>query len=494
MIANNSDSAGFHGGGLSFFGKAEVRESIVTGNTSLLGGGGIYAWGDLLVTASTVSENSGGNEGGGILVKSGNAVISDSTISGNVTSHFGGGIWSQAPITIRNSLVTSNSTRVGGGGLSLDHDAIIITSTITNNSSGGGGGVYSRGPLLLKNSVVSNNVARFEGGGMYSRIGQQSTLIVSGSTISGNSAMNDGGGIATRVGNTASFFIKHSTITNNIADSDDQGFGSGGGIFVSKGSVSLVHSIVAGNIDNSGTAPNLSGIFNSTYSLVGQGAEFLGPLQDNGGPTPTHALLPGSPAIDAGNPNLMQGDAGLPEFDQRGAPFARVAGSRIDIGAFEFQSPSGDLSADFDRDGDTDGFDFLTWQRGFAIAIGADPSVGDSTFNGTVDVNDLAVWEQKYGESLARASSSPPIDLALSANVLDIAERPVRARYVPLRRNDWVEADAHREQRATPTRKSSRLATSDDASDSLENQRQDSASDVDAFDLALDEVFAGYGG
>jgi hypothetical protein len=59
----------------------------------------------------------------------------------------------------------------------------------------------------------------------------------------------------------------------------------------------------------------------------------LGPLQDNGGPTFTHALLPGSPAIDAGDPSF----APPPSFDQRGPGFDRVSGSRIDIGSFEVQ-------------------------------------------------------------------------------------------------------------------------------------------------------------
>jgi len=59
----------------------------------------------------------------------------------------------------------------------------------------------------------------------------------------------------------------------------------------------------------------------------------LGPLQDNGGPTLTHALLPGSPAIDAGDPNLTP----PPFYDQRGPDFYRLRNDRIDIGSFEVQ-------------------------------------------------------------------------------------------------------------------------------------------------------------
>jgi hypothetical protein len=61
----------------------------------------------------------------------------------------------------------------------------------------------------------------------------------------------------------------------------------------------------------------------------------LGPLQDNGGPTFTHALLPGSPAINAGDPNFVP----PPYYDQRGPGYDRVRGGRIDIGSFEVQQP-----------------------------------------------------------------------------------------------------------------------------------------------------------
>ena len=88
----------------------------------------------------------------------------------------------------------------------------------------------------------------------------------------------------------------------------------------------------------------------------------LGPLANNGGPTLTHALLPGSPAINAGDPAAMAGLDGIPLYDQRGEGFDRVAGGRIDIGAFEVQP----LRADFDKDGDVDGADFLIWQRASA--------------------------------------------------------------------------------------------------------------------------------
>ena len=117
----------------------------------------------------------------------------------------------------------------------------------------------------------------------------------------------------------------------------------------------------------------------------------LGPLRDNGGPTMTHALLPGSPALNAGDPSIP---FLATEFDQRGVGYSRVAFDRIDIGAYEAQIAP---SADFDSDGDVDGSDFLTWQRGFgqANALRMDGNSDDDT---DVDASDLAAWTVSFGQ------------------------------------------------------------------------------------------------
>ena len=96
-------------------------------------------------------------------------------------------------------------------------------------------------------------------------------------------------------------------------------------------------------------------------------------LANNGGPTPTHALMPGSPAINMGDPSASAGMGDTPQFDQRGAPYTRVSGGRIDMGAFEDQPPPSP-SADFDSDDDIDGADFLAWQRGSERSPPAPPS------------------------------------------------------------------------------------------------------------------------
>lgn len=143
--------------------------------------------------------------------------------------------------------------------------------------------------------------------------------------------------------------------------------------------MTLDHTIVAGNVGVLNSMPvardDIRGTVSASFSLIGDkttatindnggnmigtGASpinpMLGPLADNDGSTMTHALLAGSPAIDAGDSAALAGAVGVPSFDQRGVAFSRVVNGRIDIGAFEL----GAVSANFDVDLDVDGFDFL---------------------------------------------------------------------------------------------------------------------------------------
>ena len=217
------------------------------------------------------------------------------------------------------------------------------------------GGVYNRGDLKLEWVAVKNNTTSNDGGGIY---GNGGSLSITNSTVSGNSAMVAGGlrqndGTATIVnstitGNKADQFgggivavgsvinVRNSTITSN-----DSGR-LGGGILTTIGATVLVkNTIVAGNsIDNCDTAQlggaiasqgnNLSSDGSCLFTMPGDRRNVsprLGPLQDNGGPTDTRALLAGSPALDAG------AITGCPAADQRGV--ARPQGLRCDIGAFE---------------------------------------------------------------------------------------------------------------------------------------------------------------
>ena len=209
--------------------------------------------------------------------------------------------------------------------------------------------------------------------------------------------------------------IRRSTITQNTSDFDMNGTGSGGGVFVSRGTVNLDQTIVAGNYDNTGIANDVAGVVNTNRSLIGIGASFLGPLADNGGPTMTHALLPGSPAIDAGNPATVAGVNGVPVNDQRGAPFTRGYGGRIDIGAFEFQ-PTGGLVGDFNLNGIVDAGDYVIGRKksGSSVVPG---SGADANGDGKVNDADLVVWRSNFGAVQIAATSSVVQQLSLPESV-----------------------------------------------------------------------------
>ncbi len=128
----------------------------------------------------------------------------------------------------------------------------------------------------------------------------------------------------------------------------------------------------------------------------------LGPLADNGGfglpdgsRILTHALLPGSPAINAGDPAAVAGVDGVPVHDQRGAPFTRVYGGRIDIGAVE-SIPEGYLPGDYNADGVIDAGDYTLWRN--TLGFADSPVAGaDGNGDGLVDELDFAVWKSNFG-------------------------------------------------------------------------------------------------
>lgn len=237
--------------------------------------------------------------------------------------------------------------------------------TIRNGSTTdiGGGVRHDYGNLGIFFSTVSGNSAGSFGGGIENSA--SSTLLnVFHSTVSGNQANADGGGIDS---NGPFAQAGSATITANTADADNAGGGNGGGVFKAPGAGTfrIANTIVAGNFDLGSTgiqAPDCagSGGFGGSggmtfgYNLIGSTANCgyttpgpgdildmpagLGPLEDNGGNSFTHELLPGSPAIDMGNPATPSGAAEhCGGNDQRGV--ARPQGPRCDIGAFEVIPP-----------------------------------------------------------------------------------------------------------------------------------------------------------
>ena len=196
----------------------------------------------------------------------------------------------------------------------------------------------------------------------------------------------------------------------------------------------LSGSIIAGNTSLA-DAPDLlrigSGPLSVDFSLIGNSTgsgitpgtgvgnlletdPLLGVLQDNGGPTQTHALLPGSPAIDMGDPTAIAGSNEVPLYDQRGNGFHRVSGGRIDIGSFEVQSTDF-READFDEDGDVDGSDFLAWQVNFGLTAGATKADGDADGDGDVDGSDFLIWQTQFGDGVENGRGSEARDASRAA-------------------------------------------------------------------------------
>jgi len=356
------------GGGVYASQSLTIEECAITNNSAGGPGGGVWAGGATIIRSSQISGNTitGSNQrgGGGIYAGSLSSEISIeySEINGNRATNSaaqGAGIWiaREMQATISASIVSDNSTPGNGGGVSsAARNLRILDTLIAGNTANRGGGVYGQFAEFTR-STATDNVAEF-GGGMYQAPTNSLRFDIRSSTISGNMARDSGGGLWV----TSTPIIQHSTITDNRADSDGNGVGTGGGVH---GRAGLEHTILAGNFV--GTGADLSDADNTVaayFSLIGVnnatglaeaplGAPdangnliggpvhgpidpLLAPLADNGGflALPTHALLPGSPALDAGDPLAIAGGWNTPLFDQRDTPYSRVIG-RIDIGAVE---------------------------------------------------------------------------------------------------------------------------------------------------------------
>lgn len=314
-----------------------ISNGLAQGSEPAYFGGGIFNNGSTLTIANSVISSNSAFDGGGILTA--NAV------------HAGG-----AMTTINNSTISGNSAGYGGGILSYGRDSgsvmtTINNSTVSGNSAGldggnGAGGIQNlaggsaSATMEILSSTVSENHTSGSGGGIANTAvsGGDAALTISNSTISGNSATFSPAGIFNQGGlTTASCTITNSTIADNLGVSIEN-FG--------EGVTHIKGTILAGDgrtIEaDSGTffsdGYNLSdddggGFLNATGDQTNTNP-VLGPLHGNGGPTSTHELMPGSPAINAGNPDFTP----PPDNDQRGAGFPRVSHGRIDIGSFEVQT------------------------------------------------------------------------------------------------------------------------------------------------------------
>jgi len=304
--------------------------------------------------ASRVTDNR--ITGGACIASAGYVVLDHSTVTrcyGSGEGVYGGGVFAYGlymytsilSSSIAHGVQANSGTAAFGGGAYASY-AFVLYSTISGNRaehdlSGGlpsydtGGGIFTNNGGQVFASTIEGNYSYGLGGGFSSFGG---FVNVTNSTISGNQARTGtGGGLDLRV-----FFggiVSNSTIAANVA-------AKGGGLYLRglANDVLVQSTLISGNIGANGAdvgAATAATIAGTNNLVVGSGANVTLPLNtlradpmllalaDNGGPTRTHALTPGSPAIDAGN-NL----AGLAN-DQRGPGFARVLGPAPDIGALE---------------------------------------------------------------------------------------------------------------------------------------------------------------
>lgn len=357
IISSGNSQATIDGGGidrvLDVLEKStlDLENIVITGgyvNEAEGAGIRIRKSGPVTITNSTITGNFAGV--GGIYNYNSLLTVTNSTISGNTTTVGGAGIDNyKATATVKNSTITHNMTDgIGGGIENFIGILTVIDSTISSNTATFGGGIYNYGTATVTNSNISGNIVSTGGGGIMNDVAGVVTL--TNSTISSNTASSVVGGI-NNLGGTIS--LKNSTVTANQANYLNgiysNGYNHNGQSFPAK--VNFSNSIIAGNGkkedlinedifngENStttsngynliGVATGLETVFNKTGDKKGNATSpliaKLGPLQDNGGLTFTHAILTGSPAIDAGNSAITKDQRG---YSRNGTP---------DIGAYEY--------------------------------------------------------------------------------------------------------------------------------------------------------------
>ena len=365
----------------------------------------------------------------GFTIRNGNRLVP------GTCRRFGGGIWAQAStgssgvVNVSSCVITDNLAQAGGGIFNEGATMSVSRTLIRNNHtkfqfpqvSAGGGIENFAGSLTVDASTISDNVAqRVSSGGADDAAGGgvgifDGPVTIMNSTISGNAADGNGGGIEVFgvIGPTVQ--LRNVTIAGNTADANGDGIGDGGGIANSTASLALENSLVATNVDPGNEGIDcMAGAFGSfairytllpalqtcsthlmpaAVGLLNASPLPVSPLQANGGLTPTHDLLAGSAALDAGDP----GGCGL-AVDQRGVP--RPQGARCDLGAVEGAAPDGDADrvpdaiddcpsvANLDqRDSDRDGRGDLCDNCPAVSNPGQNPSLclAASTRSGTID-------------------------------------------------------------------------------------------------------------
>ncbi|MET0646806.1 MAG: Ig-like domain-containing protein, partial [Pyrinomonadaceae bacterium] len=385
-VANGKTPDGVDGGGVNNVGTLTMIDCVVSGNATGGGsgsgsggnGGGIFSAGPMTLTDVVVSGNttgaaatngggSGGN-GGGIYSRNAAAtltrvrVIDNAAGGGSNTGlggHGGGLYLSSNTVTLTNSTVSNNSAGLspanspgfGGGIENTGATLLVYGSTISGNTGFFGGGIRNGGTASLINSTLSGNHLSIldEGAAVHNEAPSQLTLTNCTITANEGFAILHGGPPSGAV-------LRNSILAGNNGGTDTDLMGSlglGGGFFSSQG-----HNIIGNVGDSTGFVAS---------DQVGTSASpidpKLGPLQDNGGPTLTHALLAGSPALDAGDNALAKDfNNNTLTTDQRGA--GRFSGPgvtpTVDVGAVEFNQFMDHVSAKATNEDTPLSFSFFT--------------------------------------------------------------------------------------------------------------------------------------
>ena len=357
LVSHNladSMGGGIYNTGVMNLYSTEVRNNQVTGSDA--NGGGIFNSGPgvVMLEDSFIESNeftAPANGYGTGIYNAGDMEIVDTSVSYNQSSGntYGGGIFNSNILTLSGVDVRYN-TIAEGLGAGINHSCCTLSveeSTIDHNEilggSGSGGGIMLNQPADFLNVTISNNTATNTGGGVHS----QANLNLSNVTLYGNTAPDGGAILLTGpLAPTSILTLNNVTITGNLT-----GGGMGTGGIRNFAQVNLRNSVLAWNVNGNclsgGTGTIVSQGYNlesfNTCGLSGPGDlpntdPNLGPLVDNGGPVRTIAMLPGSPALEAGNP-AAPGSGGNACESTDARLVTRPVGERCDIGAYESEFP-----------------------------------------------------------------------------------------------------------------------------------------------------------
>jgi predicted outer membrane repeat protein len=375
---------------------------------------------DITIEDVTIVGGSGGNGGAISTLPDVVLTVQSSTLTGNTATNSGGAIQMNSPGTLRifDSTFSANESENSGGAVQLNSPGsltIARSAFIGNRTFGGNGGAIQLNTQVdttISDTLFEGNLAGDDdtdgrGGAMVFN-GDQ-TVAFTNTTFSANRAIDDvgagtgrGGAIGFNTPTTATFV--NSTLVGNIAE----GAGSIGGAIQANqpSSVTFSNSIVADNVAATGAncedpytsaGNNLESASTCGFNAAGDKidtAPLLGPLSANGGPTATHALLLGSPALDTGNP------ATCTAADQRGLP--RALGGTCDIGAYELATCQGVAVNVIGTDQPetlvgTDAVDGIIGLGGDDVIRGEGGDDGLCAGDGTALVPDLVGHDQIFG-------------------------------------------------------------------------------------------------